>query len=76
MDERGGTNPTGPGWSDLDRVVKWREGGGVKRTFVFCDEGGATRQMKSARNELGGANLEHEAIAECHQLTDILPNQP
>ena len=44
LGERGGTPSTGMGWNDLDRMVKWREGGDETNTCDVrsCDAGGAT----------------------------------
>jgi len=36
LGERGGTPSTGLGWNDLDRMVKWREGGGETNTVSFA----------------------------------------
>ncbi len=34
LGERGGTTPTGLGWSDLDRTVQWEEGAANKPEFA------------------------------------------
>ncbi len=64
LGERGGTPSTGEkaessgafgGWNDLDRMVKWREGGGETKA-VFCDFA-----MRGGCDGLRGSK-QHEAM--------------
>ena len=51
--ESGASSGAFGGWNDLDRMVKWREGGGETNTvrFAICDAGGCDGLRGSKQHE-------------------------
>lgn len=57
------------GWNDLDRMVKWREGGGGTNALtgdsVICDAGGGRRTQSNSTEQSGvrRGKKQHEATS-------------